>query len=181
MCVSEGKKCSFFGKFGVPCFLITSPLRFALLPYCQRLTEGFTYFKTISEIRLCWKLKIWRLRAKTVEYNMIVANSIASNHSAHKTDKTNCTFYDIHDGFILCSLKLDWFLSYVKTSQISGSGYRRTSRHVQYSTKNIYFINYNSSKTKQREQSHLDNLEVFEIVSKWSRHLLFNVNLLLFC
>ena len=33
MCVSEGKKCSFFGKFGVLCFLETLGLRFALLPY----------------------------------------------------------------------------------------------------------------------------------------------------
>ena len=28
-CVSGGKKCSFFGKFGVLCFFITSDLRFA--------------------------------------------------------------------------------------------------------------------------------------------------------
>ena len=27
------KKCSFFGKFGVLCFLVTPNLRFALLPY----------------------------------------------------------------------------------------------------------------------------------------------------
>ena len=32
-CVSEGKKCSFFGKFGVLGFLLTSVLRFVLLPY----------------------------------------------------------------------------------------------------------------------------------------------------
>ena len=30
--VSEGKKCSFFGKFDVLCFLETPLLRFALLP-----------------------------------------------------------------------------------------------------------------------------------------------------
>ena len=33
VCVSGGKKCSFFGKFGVLCFLETSVLRFALLSY----------------------------------------------------------------------------------------------------------------------------------------------------
>ena len=33
VCASGGKKCSFFGKFGVLCFLVTSVLRFALLPY----------------------------------------------------------------------------------------------------------------------------------------------------
>ena len=36
VCVSEGKKCSFFGKLGVLCFLETPILRFALLPYYQQ-------------------------------------------------------------------------------------------------------------------------------------------------
>ena len=31
-----GKKCSFFGKFDVLCFLETPVLRFALLPYYRR-------------------------------------------------------------------------------------------------------------------------------------------------
>ena len=34
-----GKKCSFFGKFGVVCFLVTSILRFALLPYYRRIID----------------------------------------------------------------------------------------------------------------------------------------------
>ena len=34
--VSGGKKCSFSGKFGMLCFLVTSVLRFALFPYCRR-------------------------------------------------------------------------------------------------------------------------------------------------
>ena len=33
VCVSRGKKYSFFRKFGVICFLETPVLRFALLPY----------------------------------------------------------------------------------------------------------------------------------------------------
>ena len=33
---SGGKKCSFFGKFGVHCFLVTSVLGFALLLYYRR-------------------------------------------------------------------------------------------------------------------------------------------------
>ena len=36
VCVSEGKKHPLFGKFGVLCFLVTPVLRFALLPYYQR-------------------------------------------------------------------------------------------------------------------------------------------------
>ena len=34
--VSEDKKCSFFGKFGMLCFLVTPVLRLALLPCSQR-------------------------------------------------------------------------------------------------------------------------------------------------
>ena len=37
VCVSGVKKCSFFGKFSVLCFLITSVLRLSLLPYCRRI------------------------------------------------------------------------------------------------------------------------------------------------
>ena len=50
--VSMGKKCSFFGKFGVLCFLETPVLKFALLPYYRRVLESFSkslcsfYFKT---------------------------------------------------------------------------------------------------------------------------------------
>ena len=33
VCVSGGKKCWFFGKLGVLCFLETPVLKFALLPY----------------------------------------------------------------------------------------------------------------------------------------------------
>ena len=36
MCVSGGKKCSFFGKFGFLWFLETLVLRFTLLPYYRR-------------------------------------------------------------------------------------------------------------------------------------------------
>ena len=37
VCVSRGKKCLFFGNFGVLCFLETPVLRFALLPYYKRI------------------------------------------------------------------------------------------------------------------------------------------------
>ena len=36
VCVSAGKKCSFFGKLGVLCFLETPVFRCAFLPYYQR-------------------------------------------------------------------------------------------------------------------------------------------------
>ena len=38
-CVSGGKKCLFFGKFGVLCFLETTVLRFVLLPCYRRLKD----------------------------------------------------------------------------------------------------------------------------------------------
>ena len=36
VCVSGGKKCIFFGKFGVLCFVETPASRFAFLPYYRR-------------------------------------------------------------------------------------------------------------------------------------------------
>ena len=39
VCVSGGKKYSFFGKLGVLCFLVTSVLRYALLPYYRRIVS----------------------------------------------------------------------------------------------------------------------------------------------
>ena len=38
--VSGGKKCLFFGKFGVLCFLETPVLRFPLLPYYRQTLGG---------------------------------------------------------------------------------------------------------------------------------------------
>ena len=40
VCISGGKKCLFFGKLGVLCFLETPVLRFTLLPYYRRNTEN---------------------------------------------------------------------------------------------------------------------------------------------
>ena len=36
VCVTGAKKCLFFGKFGVLCFLKTPVMRFAFLPYYRR-------------------------------------------------------------------------------------------------------------------------------------------------
>ena len=50
VCVSGGKKCSFFGKFGMLCFRVTPVLRFALFPYYRRiiaLFEGDLYFHDV--------------------------------------------------------------------------------------------------------------------------------------
>ena len=42
LCLSVGKKCLFFGKFGEVFFLVTFVLRFAFLPYYRR--NGFRLF-----------------------------------------------------------------------------------------------------------------------------------------
>ena len=47
--IMGGKKCSFFGKFGLLCFLETPVLRFALLP-CYRRPVGYSL--RILEIRI---------------------------------------------------------------------------------------------------------------------------------
>ena len=39
VCVPGGKKCLFFGKFGVLCIFETPVLRFTLLPYYRRFTK----------------------------------------------------------------------------------------------------------------------------------------------
>ena len=44
VCISGGKKCSYFGKFGELCFLEIPDLRFALLPYYQRIAIFYFWF-----------------------------------------------------------------------------------------------------------------------------------------
>ena len=56
MAISGGKKCPFFRNFGVLCFLVTSVLRFALLPHYRRIWQWWscfprkTYLKVLSVI-----------------------------------------------------------------------------------------------------------------------------------
>ena len=76
----RGKKCSFFGKFGVLYFLVTPVLRFTLLPYYRRIILYFagnsfinfslyrnfqTYLKLwlveISDIFFARISKIWQI------------------------------------------------------------------------------------------------------------------------
>ena len=58
-----GKKCSFFGKFGVLCFLVTSILRFALLPiiydfYLQRRIQNLVKIKDRPFDKSSYRLKV---------------------------------------------------------------------------------------------------------------------------
>ena len=65
LCVSGGKKCSFFGKFGELCFLEKLVLRFVLLPYYRRIIQRFKDSCCCRQIIWdcltifwCWCLKI---------------------------------------------------------------------------------------------------------------------------
>ena len=55
VCVSGGKKCSFFENFGVLCFLETPVLRFGLLPFYRRvlvIRKGYIYKKMYRNEKL---------------------------------------------------------------------------------------------------------------------------------
>ena len=54
VCVSRVKKCSFYGKFDVFCFLETPVLIFALLPYYRRLISE-KYVAVLFAMRLYCK------------------------------------------------------------------------------------------------------------------------------
>ena len=75
VCVSGGKKCSFFGKFSVFCFLKTSVLRFALLPYYRRVAKMLTLYWTLSQMTLHYRhyyLRATKYHAKAIEDIVIV-------------------------------------------------------------------------------------------------------------
>ena len=74
--LSGGKKCSFFGKFGMLCFLVTLVLRFAILPYYRRYhkkslmashkesnqrVKFIFFFYSLNETDLLFWLRIIRL------------------------------------------------------------------------------------------------------------------------
>ena len=60
VCVSGGKKCSFFGKFDVVCFLETPFVRFALFPYNRRLSFQILNVKENTPL-LCFKNSVLQL------------------------------------------------------------------------------------------------------------------------
>ena len=57
--VSGGKKCSFFGKFDVLCFLEKPVLRFVLLPYCRPILNQFVRQWTLNFFAKLAKIGKW--------------------------------------------------------------------------------------------------------------------------
>ena len=50
MCLSGDKKCSFFRKCSVLCFLVTTVLRFVLLPYYRQIVENMLRSKKMVSL-----------------------------------------------------------------------------------------------------------------------------------
>ena len=64
---NEHKKCSFFGKFGVLCFLEEPVLRFALLPYWYHYLDDYNIikWKQTKELKRTYKIsfsKSWLIK-----------------------------------------------------------------------------------------------------------------------
>ena len=61
ICVSGGKTFSFFGKFGLLCFLVASVLRFTLLPYYWRNVSSlmFNLFLRMNFIYIVCRYSFW--------------------------------------------------------------------------------------------------------------------------
>ena len=66
VCVSGGKKCLFFEKFGVFCFLETHVLRFAILPYYRQYFMRLSTKFSVISMKLIGSLKIQRSRRLTL-------------------------------------------------------------------------------------------------------------------
>ena len=91
--VSEGKKCSFFGKFGVLCFLVTNVLIFAVSPY-------------YTSIMLTFSKKI-NIRAMRNNFKISVIISFVPNiHGALETIESRKEDYEISDWRAFSSSQL---------------------------------------------------------------------------
>ena len=83
-----GKKCSFFGKFGVLCFLETSVLRFALLPYYRR---GVTWYldwrkvtnKKLEHIKVFYKRLIRHIWSQGKCYYCLIFVELRTPQDSH--------------------------------------------------------------------------------------------------
>ena len=91
VCVSGGKKCLFFGNFGVLCFLETPVLRFALLPYSRRYVfDLITLFLTFV-LRRILSLQLAKLKGLVLEIlSYCVLFKFLVEISVHKQELPFC-------------------------------------------------------------------------------------------
>ena len=109
VCISGGKKCLFFGKFGVLCFLETPVLRFALLPYYQWFASyvsscHYQIFMNYHLLQFCYRNKIGTLKChvklelKKWVYRMFALQNViiqVNIHEASKVFDSNASSYYI--------------------------------------------------------------------------------------
>ena len=94
-----GKKCSFFGKFDVLCFLENPVLRFALLPYYQQIKKiswGSRYESANSQREICPK----------AEFSWSAFFCIQSEYRKYGTEKT--PHLDTFHAVILKGMHFYW-------------------------------------------------------------------------
>ena len=82
--ISGGKKCSFFGKFGLLCFLVTPILRFTCLPYYRRNPLVQTWSQSANS------LKHYFTRSKS--HSIIFFFLIRSRRLGIRNNSTNTCF-----------------------------------------------------------------------------------------
>ena len=79
VCVSAEEKCSFFGIFGGVLFLVTSVLRFVLLPYCRRILLWVKFYSGPFQTFSSWR---WiRIFKNSCDY--LFASSVNKNRNIY--------------------------------------------------------------------------------------------------
>ena len=86
--VSGGKKCLFFGNFGVLCFLEIPVLRFALLPYYRGIGESVLFCNLKAFVT---SLILWYLILLVFKENMEVTNFYICAFKKRTKKSRDCT------------------------------------------------------------------------------------------
>ena len=124
MCVLRGKKWSFFGKFGVLCFLATSVLRFAVLPNYRRikvnLFQSTVKFQIATSHLFCIENQVTGFYMMCNWAEMGYISSFALSHNI--TAKFNfLSFYSPQKKKVIKSFSLSivpWKQKETKTSRL---------------------------------------------------------------
>ena len=97
-----GKRCLFFGKFGVLCFLETPVLRFSLLPYCRQL--GHLYFTEMSKQPLEISSNLGIVKCSIYKTSMMhsIDNFRSNSHSGANHTMHVSLFYLISKNQVFC-------------------------------------------------------------------------------
>ena len=114
VCVSRVKKHSFFEKFAVLCILVTSVLRFALLPYYRRSgILNFSYLKKMwckltSQFTTQWTW-LWNSHSLFQMYTSVHEFKFCGNRSGHwwwGCIYNSVLFYKVHVKIKPCKVSV---------------------------------------------------------------------------